>query len=309
MRKLNNIVLSVVLILSIAVGTAIHINSASLFASDGYYFSIDTSTTASVSGRYSQDETVKIPREFSDHYITAIAGNAFAEDELMVSLDMTDADMLESIGNYAFYNCTKLSDTVTLAGRLKSVGLSAFQGCGNLNTVEFYSNNVYLIPEQCFYDCVLLNNVILPDQLKRIDKYAFANCSLTEIIIPKSVEYIDTTSFIGNDDIVFNCYTDSYAHQYAVDNGIDYVLIDAPSDPTEPTVPTEPTAATEATTATEATIPTETAATEPTVATEPATTAPVSYILGDVDKSGNVDVVDATFAQRYVTRGYPRRYL
>ena len=201
MRKSNTIVLSVILVLSIMLSTAIHINSASLFASDGYYFSIDTSTTASVSGRYIQDEAVKIPREFSDHYITAISDNAFAEDEHIVSLDMADADMLESIGNYAFYNCTKLSGTVVLNGRLKSLGLSAFQGCGLLDTVEFYSNNVTLIPEQCFYNCVLLNNVILPERLKRIDKFAFANCGLTKITIPDTVEYIDPTSFVGNDNL------------------------------------------------------------------------------------------------------------
>ena len=229
MRKFNTIVLSVILVLSIMLSTAIHINSASLFASDGYYFSIDTSTTASVSGRYIQDEAVKIPREFSDHYITAISDNAFAEDEHIVSLDMADADMLESIGNYAFYNCTKLSGTVVFNGRLKSLGLSAFQGCGLLDTVEFNSNNVTLIPEQCFYNCVLLNNVILPERLKRIDKFAFANCGLTKITIPDTVEYIDATSFVGNDNLVIHCYTDSYAHQFAVEKGIEYVLLDAPA--------------------------------------------------------------------------------
>ena len=275
--------------MTVLIGSAIHINSASLFASDGYYFSIDTSNTASVYGRYNQDQAVVIPGEFSNHYITEIANNAFDGDEYIVSLDLTNADMLESIGNYAFYNCNNLTGTVLISGRVNSLGLSAFQGCSSLNSVMIISNNVKLIPEQCFYNCVLLNDVILPAGLKRIDKYAFANCKLKEISIPESVEYIDATSFAGNDDIVFHCYADSYAHSFAEDNGIEYVLIDDPvtPDPTEPV-----TEATEATTTTEP----ETVATE---ATEPPTTAPVSYIMGDVDNSGNVDVVDATFAQRY----------
>ncbi len=285
MKKMSIRIIAVSLILVIVCAVAVHFNAVSLFTSNGFYYSVDTSTTASVYGRYVEDANVAIEREFSDHYITAIVGRAFEEDSALQSLDLTKADMLERIGNYAFYNCVNLSGSVDFAGRINTLGISSFQGCSSLSSARFIGGYVTLIPEQCFYQCSSLSEVILPAQLQRIDRYAFANCpSLSEVTIPASVTYIDPTAFDGNDALTIYCYTDSAAHVFAQENGYNYVLLDY-VEPTEPV--TEPATEPETEPATDA-------------PTEPAT-EPESYILGDADGDGETDIVDATVIQRILS--------
>ena len=282
MRKSMRRVIVAILLLAILCAAAVHFYSVSIFASDGYYYSIDTATTASVYGRYVDDPNVKIEREFSDHFITEIVSNAFAEDENMVTLDLSEAELLEKIGNYAFLNCSNLSGELLLYGRFSLLGMSAFQGCSSLESLRIITNQLSLIPEQCFYNCTSLSSVELSNSITRIDKLAFGNCSsLMEITIPATVTSIDNSAFNGCDDLTIYCYYDSYAVQFAEDNGIPYVIVNPPT-PTEPTE--EPTEA-----------PTEEPTQEPTE--EP--TESGSYVLGDVDNNGLVETIDSTWIQRY----------
>ena len=241
-----------------------------------------------------------LPEKLDVYKIKEIRNSCFLGRTDLTTVELSHASYLTRIGVGAFKN-SSVSGELNIPPQLTNVATGAFQNCDSLQAL-YYNAMSTRISSQCFYDCDALSEVYLADGLQTIESFAFADCdSLSYVWIPASVTSIDLTAFDDCPDVVFYCYTDSYAHQYAEDNGIDYVLIDAPT-PTEPTVATEPTVPTEPTAVTETTVPTETAATEPSVATEPPTTAPVSYILGDVDNSGNVDVVDATFAQRYVTQ-------
>jgi len=62
-----------------------------------------------------------------------------------------------------------------------------------------------------------------------IDEGAFADCTnLTKLEIPAEVTSISENAFIGTaEDFTIYCYSDSYAQQYAEENGINYVLLDA----------------------------------------------------------------------------------
>ena len=62
-----------------------------------------------------------------------------------------------------------------------------------------------------------------------IDEGAFADCTnLTKLEIPAEVTSIGENAFIGTaEDFTIYCYSDSYAQQYAEENGINYVLLDA----------------------------------------------------------------------------------
>ena len=58
-----------------------------------------------------------------------------------------------------------------------------------------------------------------------IGERAFQNCSqLRSVLIPDSVESIAGNAFDGCDDVVLYCSKNSYAKQYATDNGISFVL-------------------------------------------------------------------------------------
>ncbi|WP_405346832.1 leucine-rich repeat protein [Ruminococcus sp.] len=265
----------------------ISFSSATVFESDGFYYARTSSTTADLYGRSATNADLVIPKDFSEYYVTNIVDSAFSGDENIETLSFGKSMLLERIGYYAFKNCIHLSGPVTFAGRISTIGTSAFEDCTALEKVVF---NAYVadIPDQCFYNCTSLSTVVMNDRINSIGKFAFGNTALKEITIPKSVTYIDKTAFDGCVGLVINCYTDSYAHQFAEENGIDYVLLDAPA-PTEPPTEPEPTEA-----------PTEAPTEEPTVpATEAPTEVSVKY-LGNVDGDGNVTAIDATLIQRYL---------
>ena len=279
-------VLSIISLIAVFALVAVTVFADTIFIYNGYSYSPLDGDYVSIRGWDNSSEDFVVPAQLDGSYIKEIGDRGLYGNTYITSVNFAPAIYMNRIGIMAFRGCTGLSGTLSIPNRITQIDLAAFQECSNITSVEYYASTD-TIPDQCFNRCTSLKDVVISDGVKNINKLAFANCpELESVWIANSVSYISPSAFNNSPKAVISCYTGSYAHGYAVDNGIDYVLIDAPS-------PTEPTAATEATIATEVT--------EPTVATEPATTAPVSYILGDVDKSGNVDVVDATFAQRYVT--------
>ena len=94
------------------------------------------------------------------------------------------------------------------------------------------------IAAEAFNDSPKLSSVTLPEGLKNIGKYAFHDCpSLKELTVPESVETIgpkavgfyynsETHAITPVEDLVIYCWYESAAHKYAVDNDIDYVLLD-----------------------------------------------------------------------------------
>ena len=288
MKKHIKITAAALAVLILTVSFTVSFNAATIYEKDGFLYSYTASTKADLYGRNINEPDLVIPKEFNDHYVTNIVDSAFNSDNNIQTLSFSKATLLERIGYYCFYNCQNLSGTVYIAGRINEVGVSAFQNCISLESVIYRSNLISIINAQSFYHCTSLCSVELPDYLQRIEKLAFADCpSLEKLIIPKTVSYIDPTAFDGCNDLTIYCYTNSYAHQFAVDNGYDFVLIDAPA-------PTEP--------------PTELPIQEPTVVpTEAPTTEPTQlpteisgYYLGDVNGDDVVDSIDTTIIQRYL---------
>lgn len=285
MKKLHKISAVILALVVLSTVVCMSFNAATIFKQDGFLYAYTASSKADLYGRETDDANLVIPKEFNEHYITNIVDSAFMGDENIQTLSFSKAMLLERIGYYAFENCVNLSGTIYITGRINEIGTSAFQGCSSLESVIYRNNLVTVISDQCFYNCSSLRYVELPASLTKIEKYAFANTALTEITIPKSVTSIDPTAFDGCEGLVIYCYTDSAAHQYAVDNGYEFVLLDAP-EPTEP--PTE--ALTEAPTEESTEIP-----------TQPATESPTEqngYYLGDVDGNGDIEMIDVTMIQR-----------
>ena len=294
MKKTLKTFICIILCIALFAAIACNISAVTVYNKDGFAFTYPSSATASVYGWANRSDKVIIPKEVNEHYIVDIRDSAFQNNTYITTVDFSKAIILDRIGYYAFAGCTGLTGSIVLGGRIETLGASAFMGCSSLSEVNMTSRMITTISDQCFYNCSTLSSVTLPENLVSINKLAFANCiALEQITIPKAVTKIDPTAFSNINDLVINCYTDSYAQSFAEENGIEYVLIDAPT-PTEPvTEPiTEP--------ATE--VVTEPSTQEPTSATEPSTdpTEPKApYMLGDADNSGDIDVIDATFVQRY----------
>lgn len=76
-----------------------------------------------------------------------------------------------------------------------------------------------MIESEAFYGDREINNIILPELLKRIEARAFAKTSVEEIYLPSSLQYIADNAF--EDTPLRRAYAQegTYSHQWAVNNG------------------------------------------------------------------------------------------
>ena len=89
-----------------------------------------------------------------------------------------------------------------------------------------------------------LESVVIPDSVIFIGPSVFFNCeNLKAVTIPESVKYMYSSTFEGCKSLTLFVYADSYAEQYAKENGIPFEIISKPiiEPPTEEPKPDEPT--------------------------------------------------------------------
>ncbi|MDR1778755.1 MAG: leucine-rich repeat protein, partial [Clostridiales Family XIII bacterium] len=131
--------------------------------------------------------------------VTSIGLSAFEECALLTSVTIPEGVTI--IGSYAFFKCTSL-ENVSIPDSVTSIDYYAFEGCTSLTSVT------------------------IPDSVTSIREGAFYGCtSLTSVTIPNSVTRIVPSAFWGCTSLTIYCYQDSYAHNYAKEWGIPYVLI------------------------------------------------------------------------------------
>lgn len=166
---------------------------------------------------------------------------------------------LTTIESKAFYECTNIS-ALEIPANVTSIHEDAFAKCSLLSTIivddentvydsrdycsaiiETATNklivgtNYTTIPEDivtiganAFNGRINLGQIELPESVTTIEEYAFANCAYLEIVVvPENVTSIETNSFKNSPYVILYVYKNSYAHEYAVENGVDYRFIDA----------------------------------------------------------------------------------
>lgn len=115
-----------------------------------------------------------------------------------------------SIGNYAFYNCSSLTE-INIPQGITTIGSCAFDGCSGLTKAKFssieslcninfsdnygnplyYAHHLYINEEE-------VTNVIIPSSITTIRNYTFYGCSsITAISIPQEVTSIGISAFSG----------------------------------------------------------------------------------------------------------------
>jgi|GEM_PF-720525 len=145
------------------------------------------------------DASVSIPSEISGETVKAIGSGAFAGNSEIKTVALPSS--VTKIGSEAFADCRNLT-TVSLPSSVQSIGIGAFCECSNLKSIN------------------------LPDSVTTIGDDAFAECSsLTSLTIPSTVTEIGDNAFGGCENLTIKCEEGSAAHQYAVDNSINYDLI------------------------------------------------------------------------------------
>ena len=112
-----------------------------------------------------------------------------------------------------------------------SARITRYKGTDEDLTVpaELDGHPVREIGHKVFYECGALTTVALPDSLTSIGDRAFSDCSsLTTITLPDSLTSIGDFAFRNcPSDLTLTVPRDSYACQYAIDNGLAYTYPDA----------------------------------------------------------------------------------
>lgn len=129
-----------------------------------------------------------------------------------------------AIGWGAFSNCMRL-EHVSIPETVAAIGDYAFYACYSLRSADV-PDGVTAIGEGTFAYCKALEDVSLPDSVESIGQWAFDSCySLTQIRLPDGVSEIGPWAF--REELVLTVERDSYARDYAQDNGIKYAYEDA----------------------------------------------------------------------------------
>lgn len=151
---------------------------------------------------------------------------------------LTLPNNLRKIGYEAFRG-SGFSGTLMLPPNLKSIGEAAFFRTDFEGTVTI-PNSVTSIAKDAFYDCNNITRINLSNRIKTIEQGSFCTYGMKEIYIPKSVTNISRVAFRDGQIIKIFGYKDSYAETYALENGYEFVDVEAAEPAETPTTVNNP---------------------------------------------------------------------
>lgn len=131
-------------------------------------------------------------------------------------------------GTLVCYPEGKANNSFAVPEGTLSIGDDAFAGCFSLTAVAM-PEGLTSIGEGAFVGCFFLRTIALPDSLMTIGDSAFVGCfALSAVALPEGLTSIGEGAFDGcSDTLTLTVPRDSYAQQYAIDNGIPYTCSDA----------------------------------------------------------------------------------
>lgn len=123
-------------------------------------------------------------------------------------------DSVGIIGEYAFGGCYNL-ESITMSQNVTYIGGNAFRGdkmnpfelpqtleyigTGNFNKEGFYSSRLpdklTVIESYSFAGSAFEGLLVLPENLERLEMWAFRDCEIDEVIVPKGIESFDIGAF------------------------------------------------------------------------------------------------------------------
>lgn len=150
--------------------------------------------TVSIIGQYAfRQSGIKSITFTAPALLTNIGNYAFTDCSGLTQI--TIPNLVTSIGSYAFSNATSLTK-VTLSNTITNIADHLFHGAIALTTINI-PDSVTRIGEYAFTDCSALRQLVISVKVTRIDDFAFKNSGLTQIYIPANVTSIGISAFTG----------------------------------------------------------------------------------------------------------------
>lgn len=133
---------------------------------------------------------------------TSLGNYAFYECTKLVYLMIEEG--LSSIGVRAFDGCERLR-TLSLPNSLQSIGDNAFFGCLRLESIAFGSPEASALSKigiNAFYDCISLKSIVLPTALTALPASCFADCSALVSVDLGGVRTVGKNAFRGCSSLI-----------------------------------------------------------------------------------------------------------
>ena len=215
-RKIVSVLLVAVMLLTCIPLGALGV-SAEEYVQGVYTYTV-VEGEATITAYHGAGGNVVIPDTLGGYPVVQIGREAFYENQYIVSVKIPST--VETIGDSAFYQCLAL-ESVDIPEGVTILGESAFNGtaltsvvipdsvtnlgqsgwgifayCKKLNRVKI-GKGLSNIGGEMFVGCSSLTSIEIPENIKRIESFAFTNTGLTSIVIPETVEYIAPYQFIS----------------------------------------------------------------------------------------------------------------
>ena len=269
--------------------------------------------------------------------LASIGDNAFAGCQKLSSLQLPEG--VTEIGRAAFNGCRALRE-VTVPTGVTEIEDFTFGVCASLREIHL-PEGLTSIGASAFTGCAALTQIVLPDGVTALGARAFNNCqALAKVLVPASVESIAEDAFNLCESVTLYGYADTAAETFAQANEIAFVVVAesrealaekideataiAPDGITEDSYAALQQAIADAQAVLADPFADQTAVdgqvalledaigsleddmTEPTQPTGPTSpTEPpvaITYILGDTNEDGTVDLKDVLMIQNYQAR-------
>ena len=269
--------------------------------------------------------------------LASIGDNAFAGCQKLSSLQLPEG--VTEIGRAAFNGCRALRE-ITIPTGVTEIEDFTFGVCASLREIHL-PEGLTSIGASAFTGCAALTQIVLPDGVTALGAKAFNNCqALAKVLVPASVESIAEDAFNLCESVTLYGYADTAAETFAQANEIAFVVVAeskealagkideaaaiAPDGITEDSYAALQQAIADAQAVLADPFADQTAVdgqvglledaigsleddmTEPTQPTGPTSpTEPpvaITYILGDTNEDGTVDLKDVLMIQNYQAR-------
>ena len=154
--------------------------------------------------------------------LASIGDNAFEGCQKLSSLQLPEG--VTEIGRAAFNGCRALRE-VTVPTGVTEIEDFTFGVCASLREIHL-PEGLTSIGASAFTGCAALTQIVLPDGVTALGARAFNNCqALAKVLVPASVESIAEDAFQSSTSVTLYGYADTAAETFAQANEIAFVVV------------------------------------------------------------------------------------